>query len=75
MPEQELPEFEVYQELFVITAWRDDAVYRTDSQGHGWFPESVVKANRPRSSGLIYAAPSDEFSRQNSSIRVRRKAP
>jgi len=51
--------FELYQEVFRITEWRDGCVFRTEQVGHDWFPESVVKANRPRETNLIYCPPSD----------------
>ena len=64
------PQYEVYRELFLVTEWRDGAVYRTISRGHNWFLTSVVDDNRPRDTNLIYASASDEFSKSNSTIRL-----
>lgn len=51
-------EFEVYMEKFQVTKWRDGCVYDTRSLGYGWFPKSVVDANRPVETNIIYAAAS-----------------
>jgi hypothetical protein len=61
--------FEVYRQLFRITEWRDGCVFRTEPVRYDWFPEAVVDANVPRTTNLIYAAPDDEFARNNMTIR------
>ena len=64
-------EYEVYMEKFLITMWRDDAVYRTESKGCDWFLDSVVKANKPRLTNGMYVAASDKFAETHSTIRRR----
>ena len=67
-------QYEVYRELFEITEWRDGCVFTTKSLGYGWFDQTVEKANRPAETNLIYAAPSDDFSLGNMTIRLKRSA-
>lgn len=65
--------YDVYRELFRITEWRGGAIYRTKSQFVGWFPMEDVDANVPALSGLLYVAASDEFARNNMTIRTRKE--
>ncbi len=67
--------FEVYREKVQITQWQDDAIYRTRSLEVGWFPEAEVKANRPRESGFMYVAATDDFANNNMTIRKVREEP
>jgi len=61
--------FEQYREKFRITEWRDGCVYRTESLGYDWFPDEVIQANRPGSTGFIYAAASTEVACNQMTIR------
>ncbi len=63
---------EQYREKVQITKWRDGAVMETRSLGCGWFAEDVVEANKPRESGIMYIAASDDFARNNMTVRVAR---
>jgi hypothetical protein len=60
-------QYEVYREKFRITEWRDGCVYRTESLGCGWF--AMPESERPSEIGIMYAAASDEFARNNMTIR------
>lgn len=63
-------EYDVYREVFRITEWRDNAVFATVSLGYEWIPEWKTKQNNPGITNIIYAAPSDEFSKTHCTIRV-----
>lgn len=65
--------YDVYREKYKITEYRDGAVYRTESQGVGWFPMEDVDANVPAISGIGYVAANDEFARTNMTIRTRKE--
>lgn len=65
-------EYEVYVEKFIIDEWRDGCIFRTASQGYGWFPKVEVDNNKPRETQVIYAAASDEFANSNMTIRVKK---
>jgi hypothetical protein len=60
-------EYELRRELYQITQWKDDSVYRTESLGIAWFDQSVVDSNKPRETNLIYA------SVDNDEMNIRRK--
>lgn len=47
-----MSEYEVYREKFLVTEYKDDAVYKTQSQGYGWFDMDEVY-HPPK--GVIYA--------------------
>lgn len=64
--------YEVYVQPFLITEWRDGCVFRTQRQECGWHDKSVVDANRPRESGVTYAAANDAFAQANMTIRKRK---
>jgi hypothetical protein len=66
--------YELYMEKFRITMWRDDSVYMTESLGCGWFPEEVVKDNRPRITGVMYVSANDTFAHWHMTIRKVREA-
>jgi hypothetical protein len=68
-----MPGYEVYVQRFRITEWRNGAVFRTEPLEHGWHDKSVADANRPRESGIIYAAASDDFARTHMTIRVKKE--
>jgi hypothetical protein len=61
--------YEEYREVFKITEWRDGCIYKTVSLGHGWFSKDIIDINKPDESNLIYAAASDDFARENMTIR------
>jgi len=63
----------VYVQPFLITEWRDGAVLRTEAQEHGWYDEAVVQANKPRESGVIYAAANDEFAQTHMTVRIKKE--
>lgn len=66
--------YEVLREVWRITEWRGDAVYKTVSQGIAWYDEALVKANRPADTNLIYAAPSTkDLPYEGSWLMIRRK--
>jgi hypothetical protein len=65
-------EYELYQEIFEITQWRDGCVYKTISLGTDWFDESVSKENIPSKTNLLYVAANDEFARTHMTIRKAR---
>ena len=68
--------YEVYREKFTITEIRDGCVYKTKSLGCGWFDEMEVKQARTLKVGDIgYAAATDEFARNNCTIRKKRNQP
>jgi hypothetical protein len=60
---------ERYVEKVRVTQWRNDCVYRTESLGTGWFPESAITANVPQKTWILYVAASDEFARTHMTIR------
>lgn len=53
-------EFETYHEVRKITERRDGCTFRTQSLGHAWFPDDVIKGNRPEITNLVYCPPSDD---------------
>ena len=62
-------EYEVYVEVFKVTEWHDNSVYKTQSLGCDWFNEEFVKANRVNETNLMYVAANDEFAQNNMTIR------
>ena len=64
--------YELYVEVFRVTAWRDDAVYATKSDGCQWVSKETIDGNRPRTTNVIYAAASDHFAQTNMTIRIKR---
>lgn len=74
MADEQPREYEVLREVFRVTEWRDGAVYKTESQGIGWYDEAVVKANRPADTNLIYSPPSTkDLPYEGSWLMIRRK--
>lgn len=65
--------YEYYRQKFIVTEYKDDCVFRTRSEGHGWFPGEVVDGNISRETNIIYAAPNDAFSEENCTIRKKKK--
>jgi hypothetical protein len=57
----EFEHYEVLRELFEITEWKDDSVYKTKSLGYMWIAAHVEKQNVPRESNLIYAVPPTSY--------------
>jgi hypothetical protein len=62
-------QYEVYREKYVVTEWRDGCVYKTLSVETGWF--DLEETEHPPF-GVSYAAASDEFAENNSTIRKKR---
>ncbi len=58
---------EQYVEVFEVTEYRDGAVFRTKSHGHQWVP----LGEKPPT-GWLYVAPSDEFSKTNPVVRMKK---
>jgi hypothetical protein len=56
-------------EQFRVTEWRDGCVWTTESNGCGWFSEDLVHANVTSYTGIMYVAASDDFARNNMTIR------
>ena len=52
-----------------ITEWKDGCVYRTASEGTGWFSDRVLEANYPLETNVIYIAANDHFAKTNMTIR------
>lgn len=67
-------EYEVYRELFRITAWRDGCIWTTQSLGCRWFPKRTIQANIPTESSLLFTAASDAFARDHMTTRIARPA-
>jgi GNAT superfamily N-acetyltransferase len=66
-------EYEVYVEVFYILEREPDySIKRTESSGSRWVAQTVVDANLPDVTNVVYAAASDEFAHNNSTIRKRR---
>jgi hypothetical protein len=57
---------------FRITEWKDGAVFRTEHVETGWFAEDETTANRPSETEILFIAPSDKFSQENMTIRIKR---
>lgn len=62
------PKYELYREKYIVTEWRDDSVYKTESQGYGWFDMAEVD-HPPR--GVIYASPATDH--DGPLVAIRRK--
>lgn len=65
------PKYEIYRERMKILERREGAVYRTESLGHGWFDEELVKANKPSETDIMYVVPSSEH--PGPSVLIRKK--
>lgn len=63
--------YELHVEKFEVTAWRDGCVYESRSLGCGWFTDAEIDANRDKN--IMYVAASDEYARNNSTIRKARR--
>lgn len=46
---------QTYMKKFIITEWRDGAVYRTEQAETDWVDLDTVDANRPADTGVIYS--------------------
>jgi hypothetical protein len=55
-----------YREKFLITQWKDGAIFKTKSLGCDWFDEDVV--NNPKKN-IMYVAANDKFAQMNSTVR------
>ena len=66
-------EYEVYVEVFAVQEWRRDEVLRTASTGTRWVNKKVVDNNLPNLTNIIYAAASDEFAKDNVTIRRKKE--
>ncbi len=64
--------FEYYMEKFEVLSYRDDAVWQTNSLGCAWFRDEEVDMNQPRKTNVMFVAASDDFARNNSTIRRQR---
>jgi hypothetical protein len=70
---------ETYVEVFAILEWKDDGtgtmcIWKTKSQGHQWIDDTIVKANRPSETQIVYASANDEFARNNMTFRRKHEA-
>ena len=65
--------YEEYREKFRITEWRDGCIYGTVSLGCGWFPQEEIHGNLPAVTKIMYVAASDEFAKNNMTIRRAKK--
>ena len=54
-------QYQVLREVFRITMWKDDSIYRTVSQGHRWITPETERDNVPKTSGVLYAPPSSSY--------------
>jgi hypothetical protein len=68
-------ELEHYMEKYRITQWKDGCIYRTESEGYGWFSDTVLKANRPGETNVVYGAASTEVALAQQTIRKAKEAP
>jgi hypothetical protein len=57
----EFPHLEVYREVFQVTEWKDDAVYKTKSLGFLWIAKFMEEQNQPRETNIIYAPPPSDY--------------
>jgi hypothetical protein len=64
--------YEVYCERFLIVEWRYGTVWKTQSLGCGWFDEDGVKKNRAEDTNVLYVAATDDFARNNSTMRKKK---
>ena len=52
-----------------ILSWRDGCVLGTRSLGCGWFPSEEIDGNKPAQTGIMYVAASNDFARDNPTVR------
>lgn len=67
-------EYEVYRAKYVVTVWRDGAVYKTQYVETGWF--DMREANHPDTArtNVLYAPPAENCCSSDEELRgIRRK--